>query len=148
MKKKILNLLLVLGCVFVLVGCGKSNKISTLLNDYVKKEVDTWEEKGYAHTFTLSDIQTGLDKNYVIIASGDEKFTSSPSNTTYTEKVDNYYGITFSNTRMLEGNMSVFYCLVLDKNANKYYNIEITYKTKEINGIGKDYPYFGNEEEL
>jgi len=55
---------------------------------------------------------------------------------------------TFSNTRMLEGNMSVFYCLVLDKNANKYYNIEITYKTKEINGIGKDYPYFGNEEEL
>lgn len=152
MRKKFLifGIIFVLGIMlFVLTGCGSSsNNIADALNKVVKTSVDTWQEKGYAHTFSMSDIQSSLDKNYVIIASGDEKFTSKSDKTSYSEDIAGYSGETASNTRMLESDMDVNNCLVLDKSTGKYYNIEITYKTTNLNGTDKEYPYFQNAKEV
>ena len=66
MRKKFLifGIIFVLGIMlFVLTGCGSSsNNIADALNKVVKTSVDTWQEKGYAHTFSMSDIQSSLDK--------------------------------------------------------------------------------------
>ena len=149
--KKIIYSVLGLVFLFALTGCGSSSDISSRLNEVVKDDVDTWVDKGYAHTFTLSDIQNSLNSkgyNLTIIASGDSEFKSSISNTKYTESVDNYKGSLYSNMRMLEKDMNVNYCLVLNKDNNKYYSIKITYKTTMLNGTEKEYPYFDNDKEL
>ena len=147
MKNKIL--LFIIGIIsLTLVGCSSSSNIAKEMNKVVDDSVSKWEEKGYAHTFSLSDIQSDLDGKYIIIASGDKEFTKAVSNTSYTEKVSDYDGNTYTYTRMMEKDMNVNYCLVLNKDNNKYYNIKITYKTINLNGVEKEYPYFENEKEI
>ena len=36
----------------------------------------------------------------------------------------------------------------LSTEAQKYYNIEITYKNTQVNGTDKEYPYFQNAKEI
>lgn len=151
MKNKIvvISILAILGLMLiVLTGCGSSsNSITDKLNEIVKSSVDTWQEKEYAHTFTMSDLQSSLnDKGYkyIIIACGDSEFTNATTEKKFTENPSNYSGNAYSNTRGLESELTVNYCLVLDTEAQKYYNIEITYKTTQINGTDKEYPYFQN----
>ena len=102
MKKLFFSLVLVLFVGF-LSGCGQSNDVSGKLNEIIKENVDTWKEKGYAHTFTISDIQSSLDSkgyNLVIIASGSNEFTGSVTNVRYVENLNDYKGELYSNTRM------------------------------------------------
>ena len=155
MKNKILylSIIAILGIMLIiLTGCGSnSNSIADKLNEIVKSSVDTWQEKGYAHTFTMSDLQSTLnDKGYkyTIIACGDSEFTNATTEKKFTEYPSNYSGTSYSNTRGLESELSVKYCLVLDTDSQKYYNIEITYKTIKLNDVDKEYPYFQNEKEI
>ena len=150
MKKILLSLVLVIFVGF-LSGCGQSSDISNKLNEIVKSNVDTWDSNGYAHTFTVSDIQSSLDSknsNLVIIASGSNEFTNSVTNIRYVENLGNYRGDLYSNTRMLEKDMNVNYFLVLNKDNNKYYSVKVTYKTKKLNDVEKEYPYFDSDKEL
>lgn len=150
MKKILLSLVLVIFVGF-LSGCGQSSDISNKLNEIVKSNVDTWDSNGYAHTFTVSDIQSNLDSknsNLVIIASGSNEFTNSVTNIRYVENLSNYKGDLYSNTRMLEKDMNVNYFLVLNKDNNKYYSVKVTYKTKKLNDVEKEYPYFDSDKEL
>lgn len=152
MKKRIISILLIGVLIIGITGCGTSKtNISEKFNEVVNDSVSTWEKDGYAHTFSISDIQDSLNKKgykYTIIASGDKEFTSSTSDSKYTEKLNNYYGKLYSNGRMMEKDMEVNYCLVLDQESGKYYNIKISYKTVNLNGSEKEYPYFENEEEV
>lgn len=162
MKKKVLSILIIItmliGTMVILTGCANdsnsdknSNKIVDTLNEIVKSSVDSWQEKGYAHTFTMSDIQSSLNSKgykYVIISCGDSEYTDSTTNTKFTESISNYSGNAYSNTRGLESDLSVKNCLVLDTSSNKYYNIEITYKTIKLNSTDKEYPYFQNAKEI
>ena len=150
MKKILLSLVLLIFVGF-LSGCGQSSDISNKLNEIVKSNVDTWDSNGYAHTFTVSDIQSSLDSknsNLVIIASGSNEFTNSVTNIRYVENLSNYKGELYSNTRMLEKDMNVNYFLVLNKDNNKYYSVKVTYKTKKLNDVEKEYPYFDSDKEL
>lgn len=162
MKRKILSafiiIMMLMGTMMILTGCGNnssadknSNKITDALNEIVKSSVDSWQEKGYAHTFTISDIQSSINSKgykYVIISCGNSEYTSPTTNTKFTENISNYSGNSYSNTRGLESELSVNNCLVLDTSSNKYYNIEITYKTTKLNDVDKEYPYFQNAREL
>ena len=38
--------------------------------------------------------------------------------------------------------------MVYDESSKKYYNIEVEYKTVDINGSEKEYPYFSNTTEI
>ena len=146
--KKILSILLIGIILIGVTGCGSSTGVSKELNKVVDVSVSEWKEKDYAHTFTMSDIQSNLGNDLVIIASGDKEFTKGVTNTSYTESIKDYSGSTYSNTRMLEKDMNVNHCLVLDKSSNKYYDVEIIYKTIDLNGSEKEYPYFQNDKEL
>ena len=99
----------------------------------------------------MSDLQSTLnDKGYkyTIIACGDSEFTNATTEKKFTEYPSNYSGTSYSNTRGLESELSVKYCLVLDTDSQKYYNIEITYKTIKLNDVDKEYPYFQNAKEI
>lgn len=152
MKKTITSIILIGVLLISLTGCGTSKyNISEKLNEIVKSSVDNWDKDGYAHTFSISDIQDSLNKKgykYIIIASGDKEFTSSVSDSKYTEKLDNYSGKLYSNGRMMEKDMEINYCLILDQESGKYYNIKISYKTYNLNGSEKEYPYFEDEKEV
>ena len=152
MKKKLLSILLIGLFAITLTACGESSsEISSKMNEIVKSSVYTWDKDGYAHTFSLSDIQNSLNSKgykYTIIASGDIEFTSAPDAKKYTENLDNYSGTLYSNGRMMEKDMNINYCLVLDQESGKYYNIKISYKTHNLNGSEKEYPYFENDKSL
>ena len=163
MKKKLLSGLLVIVLLFGITGCGSdkkekdsedNSKIANKLNKIVKKSVDSWDEDGYAHTFSLSDIDDTLEdegEKYVIIASGDKKFEEAPEVKRYTydeDDFDDYEGTLYSKYRMLEEDNDVKYVVVLDKKSEKYYMLEIKYKTKKVNKVEKEYPYFENESKL
>ena len=150
MKKKVLLFVCLFVTVLSLTGCG-SVGISKEMNNIVKSVVDSAEEKGYFHTFTLSEIQSTLNSNglnYQIIAAGDSSFTASVTDTTYVERINGYNGSLYDSSRMLESDHNVKYCLVLDKNSGKYYNIKITYKNIKFNGTNKEYPYFETEKQV
>lgn len=154
MKNKIvaISIIAILGLMMIaLTGCGSSsNNIANILNEIVKSSVDTWPEKG-AHTFTMSDLQDTLNNKgykFTIIACGDSKFTKATTEKKFTENPSNYSGNAYSNTRGLESELTFNYCLVLDTKTQKYYNLEITYKTTQINGTNKEYPYFQNVKEI
>ena len=157
MKKKLFNLVLIfvmlVGTLFMLTGCGnsESNNIVKDLNDIVNEEVAEWKEKGYGATLSVYSIQNGLDKKnlqYVIVASGDKEFTSAPEFVEYKEDVPNYDGNSYSSMRMMEEEMNVKYCVVYAKEANKYYNVEVSYEEADLNGAKKEYPVFSNAKEL
>ncbi len=148
MKKKLLSILLLGVLIIGLTGCGTSSNISEKLNEIVNDSVSKWEKDGYAHTFSFSDIQDSLNKKgykYTIIASGNKEFTSAVTLTKYSEKLDNYSGNLYSSGRMLEKDMEVNYCLVLDVESGNYYSVSINYKTTDLNGAKKEYPYFEDE---
>lgn len=154
------NKLLLIGIIVILIvmlvalaGCGNNTKDEMVdkLNEVVKTSVDKWQERGYGATFSLAGIQNSLEDkkyNYVIIASGDSEFTNAPKDTKYTESISNYSGTAYSNARMLEKELSVKNCIILDVELGKYYNVEVTYKTTKLNDIDKEYPYFQNAKEL
>lgn len=160
MSKKFVKFLLFVfllgGILLVLTGCdkkdedsdSKSNNIANAINDVVQKSVNKWESQGYASTFTLSSIQSSLDENYVIIASGDMEFTNAPNEKKYSEYISDYTGNSYSNTRMLEKEFNVEHCVVLDVKSKKYYDLQIEYKTKMLNDVEKEYPIFKNAKQL
>lgn len=149
--KKILTITLILFVALLITGCGSSNSITDKLNEIVKESTDKWENQGYSNTFTFSALQSSLDDknyNYVIIASGDKEFEKAETNKKYSENLANYEGKTYSMNRMLEKELEVNYCLILDKESNKYYNVQITYKTIKLNDVEKEYPYFEKSNEV
>ncbi len=155
MKKKILSLaiiMILLGILFILTGCGSSNNITKDLNDIVNEEVTSWKEKEYARTLSVVSIQNSIDSKkmqYAIVASGDKEFTSTPDFTEYKEDgISNYNGNTYSNMRMLEKDMNVNNIVVYDRTNKKYYNIKVTYEETDLNGSKKEYPVFSDAKEL
>jgi len=163
MRKKILNLVLIftmmMGIIFILTGCGnkdsntsKSNNIVKDLNNIINEETSKWKDRGYGATLSVYYIQNSIDKEdlgYVIVASGDEEFTSAPDFTKYKESnIPNYDGKSYSNMRMLEENMKVSYFVVYEEKTEKYYNIEVNYEEIDLNGAKKEYPVFSNAKEL
>lgn len=152
MKKKILGVILVV-CLFLimllLTGCGNGNNIVNQLNNAMQQEIAGWKEQGYARTLTIAYLQGCLDSNYVIVASGETEFISSPEITKYQEgNVPNYDGSSYSITRMMEQAYNVNYMVVLDNSTGKYYNIKISYENTDLNGIEKEYPVFSNANEI
>ena len=152
MKKKILGVILVV-CLFLimllLTGCGNGNNIVNQLNNAMQQEITGWKEQGYARTLTIAYLQGCLDSNYVIVASGETEFISSPEITKYQEgNVPNYDGSSYSITRMMEQAYNVNYMVVLDNSTGKYYNIKISYENTDLNGIEKEYPVFSNANEI
>lgn len=163
MKKKIFNLVLIItmmvGVLFILAGCGskdsntsKSNNIVKDLNNIVNEETSKWKDRGYGATLSVYYIQNNIDKKdlgYIIVASGDEEFTSAPDFTKYKEnQIPNYDGKSYSNMRMLEKDMKVNYFVVYEEKTEKYYNIEVNYEKVDLNGAKKEYPVFSNAKEL
>lgn len=152
MKKKILSIIFISILIIGVTGCGSSSSnISSKINEIVTKVVDNSKQNEYAHTFSISDIQNSLNEKgykYVFIASGDKEFTSAVNEKKYTENINNYSGNLYSNGRMMEKDMNVNYCLILDQENGKYYNIKISYKTYNLNDSKKEYPYFEKEELL
>ena len=152
MKKKILGVILVV-CLFLimllLTGCGNGNNIVNQLNNAMQQEITGWKEQGYARTLTIAYLQGCLDSNYVIVASGETEFISSPEITKYQEgNVPNYDGSSYSITRRMEQAYNVNYMVVLDNSTGKYYNIKISYENTDLNGIEKEYPVFSNANEI
>lgn len=157
MKNKILSIVIILfliGMVFVLTGCGnkQSNNIVNELNSVVNEDVAKWQERQYATTFTVFNIQSGLrskDLQYIIVASGDKEFTSAPDFLEYKEKdIPNYDGTSYSYMRMLEETNTVKHFVVFEPTSKKYYDVEVNYAESKINGIGHEYPVFSNAKEL
>ncbi len=147
-KYILLTLTLIIGLV-ILTGCGKADTIVAQLNSEIKEDVAKWQEQGYARTLTMTYLQGGLDSNYVIVASGDTEFTSSPNITKYQENdVPNYEGNSYSITRMMSKDYDVNYLVVLDRNTGKYYNIKITYENTDLSGVEKEYPVFSDAKEI
>ena len=155
MKKKVLIIgiiLILIMSLVVLTGCGTSSNIVDTLNSVASEEFAEWEEQGYARSFTMYLLQEALDgKNtgYVIVASGDTAFTSTPGITEYQEgDVPNYQGDGYSYTRMMEGSSAASNAVILDTSTGKYYNVEITYEERELRGVQKQVPVFSNATEL
>ena len=158
MKKKLLNILFIGLIVLGLTGCGEtsssSKKITDPINEVVKDIVDGWEDSAYPnYNFNLARIEKDLEnKNYglVFIASGTKEFSVNniPKNRVYTENVDNYDGTSFISGSMLKEESSIRYCIVYDETEDKYYNVEISYKTITSNSREHEYPYFENAKEL
>lgn len=166
MKKKILSLLLVImliSSMFVLTACGDDdddmdeagNEVVENLNDAISEILSDWKERGYGGTLSIYYIQNKLDSlgvDYTIIASGDEEFTSVPESdeTEYVENVSGYSGNSFSNMRMMETGLDVNYCIVYDVEADKYYNVEISYDSSYVvsNSVKTEYPVFSNATEI
>lgn len=150
--KKILSILLISVFAIALVGCEESSsKISSKLNEIVKSGVDASKKDGFGHTFSISDIQRSLideGYKYTFIASGDKEFTTAPDEKKYTENLNGYSGELYSYSRMMEKDMNVNYCIVLDQESGKYYNVKISYKTYDLNGSKKEYPYFEDDKLL
>lgn len=159
MKNKVLGLTLIVimltGILFVLTGCSgtnSSNNISENMNIVINEELAKWQDRGYGITFTIFNIQSDLDNKefgYKIVASGDKEFISKPDFTEYKEnEISGYDGNSYSNMRMLLEEHTVNYFVVLDVNSQKYYNVEVTYAEKDLNGAKKEYPVFSNAKEL
>lgn len=147
--KYILLVLVLISGLLVLTGCGNGNNIVNQLNNAMQQEIAGWKEQGYARTLTMAYIQGCLDSNYVIVASGETEFTSSPEITKYQEvDVPNYDGSSYSITRMMEQAYNVNYMVVLDNTTGKYYNIKISYENTDLNGIKKEYPVFSDAKEI
>lgn len=153
MKNKKISVLVIMlfAATILLTGCGSKNKIETALNDAMDKTISLWKEKGNVTTVTMSGIQDGLsqqNKSYVIIASGDAEFEKSAVSKIYTIDVEEYKGNAFGLIRAMSKEAKVNYVMIYDAEENKYYNIEIEYKTVSINGEEKEYPYFKNATEI
>lgn len=158
MKNRILSIgiiLVLIGMMFILTGCGgdkQSNNIVKDLNDTISEDVAKWDERDYATTFTVYNIQSKLKSRnlpYIIVASGNQEFTSAPDFLEYKEKdIPNYSGESYSIMRMLEKNNTVNHFVVYEPVSQKYYDVEVTYETSDINGIAHEYPAFSNAKEL
>ena len=148
-KYRFLALLLVM--VFVLTGCGSTNKLVTALNSVVDDTVKKWKDKGSVTVITISGIQgdlTKINENYYIIATGDKEFERSSLSTLYTTDVEAYKGTTYGTMRAMLSENKVNYVMVYDASTKKYYNIEIDYKTVKINEVKEEYPHFSNASEI
>ena len=170
MKNKILSIMLVfmmlIVTMFALTGCGnednneesnkksskKGNEIVSQLNGVVDDAIADWKKKEYGPTLSIVAIQNSLNKkesNYVIIASGDKKFTSAPTVKKYTESnIDGYDGKSYGNMRMMEKSSGVNYIVVYDSRNDEYYNVEVSFKEEKLNRAKKEYPVFSNAQEL
>ena len=147
--KYILLAIVLISGLLVLTGCGNGNNIVNQLNNAMQQEIAGWKDQGYARTLTMTYLQGCLDSNYVIVASGETEFTSSPEITKYQEgNVPNYDGSSYSITRMMEQAYNVNYMAVLDNSTGKYYNIKISYENTDLNGIEKEYPVFSDAKEI
>ena len=149
--KKCKFLVLLLAVVFVLTGCGSTNKLVTALNSVVDDTVKEWKNKGNVTVITISGIQGDLSKidgNYNIIATGDKPFERSSLSTIYTTDVEAYSGNTYGTIRAMLSENKINYVMVYDSSTNKYYNIEIDYKTVKINEVKEEYPHFSNASEI
>ena len=158
MKKKILSVLLIGILIIGLTGCGKnnSNNVSNnennslieALNNISDNIVSDWKNKGYHYDIAVSIIQNKLN-GYTIIASGDSEFKNAIDKTEYVNKPENYDGNSFHATYVMKSSENVNYFLVLDKNTNKYYNVQIKYETMKLDDKYEyDYPVFSNANEL
>ena len=158
MKKKILSVLLIGILIIGLTGCGKNNSNNVLnnennslietLNNISDNIVSDWKNKGYHYDIAVSIIQNKLN-GYTIIASGDSEFKNAIDKTEYVNKPENYDGNSFHATYVMKSSENVNYFLVLDKNTNKYYNVQIKYKTMKLDDKYEyDYPVFSNATEL
>ena len=157
MKKKIVSILLI-GILFIgLTGCGKNNSnnvsknennnLIETLNNISDNIVSDWKNKGYHYDIAVSIIQNKLN-DYTIIASGDSEFKNAIDETEYVIKPENYDGNSFHATYVMKSSENVNYFLVLDKNKNKYYNVQIKYKTMKLDDYEYDYPVFSSATEL
>lgn len=148
--------LIILLCGIFLVGitgCANetNNNVVEVLNKISTEQVDSWAEQGYYNGFTVHYIQEDLDEenNYIIITSGDKKFTTAPSSTEYTmNDIPNYDGTLHNEFVMMGGNNNVNYIIIYDIKEQKYYNVEINYEKTSLNGAEYDYPVFSNAEEI
>ena len=158
MKKKIVSVLLIGILLIGLTGCGKnnSNNVSNnennslieALNNISDNIVSDWKNKGYHYDIAVSIIQNKLN-GYTIIASGDSEFKNAIDKTEYVNKPENYDGNSFHATYVMKSSENVNYFLVLDKNTNKYYNVQIKYETMKLDDKYEyDYPVFSNATEL
>ena len=163
MKKKFLCLGIVAILITMLVlltGCGENtnsdqgsannedNSLIETLNNISDNIVSDWKNKGYHYDIAVSIIQNKLN-DYTIIASGDSEFKNKIDTTEYVNKPENYDGNSFHATYVMKSSENVNYFLVLDKNKNKYYNVQIKYETMKLDDKYEyDYPVFSNAKEL
>lgn len=154
MRSKKTNLLIIMlfaTTVLFLTACGSVNKIEKALNEFIDETVESWKENENVNSITISGIQDGLkgkNNDYIIIAAGDKEFEKSALSKIYTTVVEEYDGNTFGVLRPLDKESQINYIMVYDESSKKYYNIEVEYKTVDINGSEKEYPYFSNTTEI
>ena len=150
-KYKFLILILLLVVTFTVTGCGSTNKLVTALNNVIDDTVKDWKDKGNVTVITISGIQgelTKINENYYIIATGDKEFERSAISTLYTTDVEAYKGTTYGTIRAMLSENKVNYVMVYDSSTDKYYNIDIDYKTIKINEAKEEYPHFSNASEI
>lgn len=119
------------------------------LNNKVEKYVAEAQEDKRTTVFTMEALQSYLDSDYVIVASGNTEFTSAPNIIKYKEKnIPNYEGNSYKNNWKLITRTEVNYFVVLDKSTMKYYNIKITYEAININNEQCEYPVLSDAKEI
>lgn len=143
MKTKLLSLILIilmLGGLVTLTGCGSEKSTSKKKNDNITKAlneaVETIEkeadEKGTMVKYNVSTIQKALEDRYQLINASREEFTEAPDS-----PAKKFKSLQYSEQLL---NVGANFVMVYDKETENYYSVKVSYSSYK--------PTFSNAKKL